>query len=82
MSLIKKQTLINACCAARILDLNVSTLRKGEAGTENLTQVRRGSGKRQRISFILEEVIQLKTEWIEAAQKPRKTALRLVGGAL
>jgi len=60
-----------------LLDLDESTLRKGKAGTESLTQVRRGNGKRQRISFILEEIILLKIEWIEAAQKPH-ARLRLV----
>ncbi len=71
MSLInrKSQTLVAPCCAAMLLDLDESTLRKGKAGTESLTQVRRGNGKRQRISFILEEIILLKIEWIEAAQK-------------
>lgn len=84
MSLInrKSNTLIAPCCAARMLDLDESTLRKGLAGTESLTQVRRGNGKRQRISFILEEIIRLKTEWIEAAQrkssKPRQSSLSLV----
>lgn len=80
MSLIKRksQTLIAPCCAGMILDLDESTVRKGQAGTENLTQVRRGNGKRQRVSFILEEVLQLKTEWIEAAQKTNGKVLRLV----
>ena len=78
MSLIKRQTLIAPCCAGTILDLDESTVRKGQAGTENLTQVRRGGGKRQRVSFILEEVLQLKAEWIEAAQKQRGKVLRLV----
>ncbi len=79
MSLIKRQrtTLIAPCCAGLLLDLDESTLRKGQAGTESLTQVRRGNGKRQRVSFILEEVLELKTEWIEAAQKPSRK-LRLV----
>ncbi len=79
MSLInrKSQTLVAPCCAAILLDLDESTLRKGKAGTESLTQVRRGNGKRQRISFILEEIILLKTEWIEAAQK-QGARLRLV----
>jgi hypothetical protein len=79
MSLInrKSQTLVAPCCAAILLDLDESTLRKGKAGTESLTQVRRGNGKRQRISFILEEIILLKIEWIEAAQKPH-ARLRLV----
>ena len=79
MSLInrKSQTLVAPCCAAMLLDLDESTLRKGKAGTESLTQVRRGNGKRQRISFILEEIILLKTEWIEAAQK-QGARLRLV----
>jgi hypothetical protein len=61
-----------------ILDLDESTLRKGQAGTESLTQVRRGHGKRQRVSFILEEVLQLKAEWIEAARKRDGKVLRLV----
>ncbi len=78
MSLINKQTLIAPCCAGILLDLDESTLRKGKAGTESLTQIRRGNGKRQRVSFILEEVLQLKSEWIEAARKSRKTVLRLV----
>jgi len=82
MSLIRKNrhTLIAPCCAARLLDLDESTLRKGLAGTENLTQVRRGSGRRQRISFILEEIIELKSEWIETAQYTRGRNLRLVSG--
>ncbi len=79
MSLIKKQTLIPPCCAGTILDLDESTVRKGQGGTENLTQVRSGHGKRQRVHFILEEVLQLKSEWIEGAQKTRKITLRLVG---
>ena len=79
MSLINKQTLIAPCCAGMLLDLDESTLRKGKAGTESLTQIRRGNGKRQRVSFILEEVLQLKSEWIEAARKSQKTVLRLVG---
>jgi len=78
MSLINKQTLIAPCCAGMILDLDESTLRKGKAGTELLTQVRRGDGKRQRVSFILEEVLQLKSEWIEAARKTNGKVLRLV----
>ena len=78
MSLIKSQTLIGACCASTLLDLSESLLLKACAGTETLTQVRRGTGKRQRISFILEEVINLKIEWIEAARKTNRNVLRLV----
>lgn len=74
----KRQTLISPCCAAVLLDLDESTLRKGQAGTESLTQVRRGNGKRQRISFILEEIIALQSEWIRAAQQPRSRVLRMV----
>jgi hypothetical protein len=79
MSLLRKksQTLIPPCCAATLLDLDESTVRKGQAGTESLTQVRRGNGKRQRISFILEEILDLKAEWIETAQK-KKQRLKLV----
>lgn len=80
MSLIrrKSQTLIGVCCASVLLDCSESALLKGIAGTESLTQVRRGTGKRQRVSFILEEVIQLKTDWIESAQKTAKKNFRLV----
>jgi len=74
----KSQTLIPPCCAATLLDLDESSLRKGCAGTEGLTQVRRGNGKRQRISFILEEILDLKTEWIEAAQTKQNRRMRLV----
>jgi len=79
MSLINKQTLIAPCCAGTLLDLDESTLRKGKAGTENLTQIRRGNGKRQRVSFILEEVLALKSEWIQSAKNRRPNVLRLVG---
>lgn len=79
MSLTRRKTLISPCCAAVLLDLDESTLRKGQAGTESLTQVRRGNGKRQRISFILEEVIALQSEWIRSAQSSNKVGLRLVG---
>ncbi len=68
----KSQTLISPCCAASILDLDESTIRKGLAGTDTLTHVRRGQGKRQRLSLILEEVIMLKSSWIEAAERPAK----------
>lgn len=78
MSLIKRQTLIAPCCAGILLDLHESTLRKGQAGTESLTQVRRGNGKRQRVSFILEEVLELRAEWIEAARRQKAKVLRLV----
>ena len=79
MSLIRRKTLISPCCASALLDLDESTLRKGQAGTESLTQVRRGNGKRQRISFVLEEVIALQSEWIRVAQGSSKPGLRLVG---
>jgi hypothetical protein len=81
MSLIRRttETLIAPCCAAALLDLDVSTLRKGLAGTETLSQVRRGYGKRQRVSFILEEVISLKSEWIAVAKRqPAASAIRKV----
>ena len=79
MSLLKRQTLIAPCCAGILLDLDESTVRKGQAGTENLTRVTRGNGKRQRVSFILEEVLLLKSEWIETAQRQKGKVLRLVG---
>ena len=79
MSLIRKsETLIGVCCASVLLDLDESTLRKGHAGTEILTQVRHGNGKRQRVHFILEEIISLKIEWIETARRTNRNVLRLV----
>jgi hypothetical protein len=73
MSLIRqKQTLIGLCCAAALLDLNESTIRQGKCGTEGLSQIRRGTGKRQRISLVLEEVIALKAEWIEEEQRKQQ----------
>ena len=78
MSLINRQTLIAPCCAGTLLDLNESTLRKGKGGTESLTRIPSGYGKRQRIHFILEEVLELKSEWIEAARKTNGKVLRLV----
>jgi hypothetical protein len=76
MSLIRRQsqTLIGLCCASVLLDLDESTIRKGLCGTAGLTQVPKG----RRISLILEEVIELKTSWIEAAQKSKNRGLRLV----
>lgn len=72
MSLIRgKQTLIGVCCAAALLDLSESAILQGLCGTEDLTQIRRGRGKRQRVSLILEEVIALKAEWIEQATAGR-----------
>jgi hypothetical protein len=76
MSLLRqKQTLISPCCAAALLDLDESTLRKGLAGTDTLTQVRRGSGRRQRISFILEEIVELKERWILSARRYKPESL-------
>ncbi|MBS1797817.1 MAG: hypothetical protein JSS81_28610 [Acidobacteria bacterium] len=72
MALIRKRTLIKLCCAAALLDLDESTIRQQKCGTENLTLIRRGSGKRQRVSAILEEVIELRSEWIEAEMKKRR----------
>jgi hypothetical protein len=51
-----KHTLINLHDAAAMLNLDESTIRKGCAGTAHLTKVRQGTGKRQRISLLLDEV--------------------------
>lgn len=69
MSLIRNKQFIPLCCAATILDLDESTIRLKKCGTENLTHIRRGKGKRQRISLIHEEVVALRTRWIEDALK-------------
>jgi hypothetical protein len=67
------ESLISATEAAKILDLNERTVRGGMADTHTLTQVRRGHGERQRVSFVLEEVIALKDRWIfEARQQQKK----------
>lgn len=81
MSLIKRQTLIGLCCAARLLDLDESTIRQKKCGTEDLTHIRRGSGKRQRISLILEEVIALKAEWINEELEKKYPASNNRSGA-
>ena len=95
MSLIRKKTtenktLINLCCAARLLNLDESTVRKGLCGTDVLTQidVSKPFAKKRRISLILEEVIELKTKWIESSRaevrkesrsfEPERNKLRLV----
>ena len=52
----EKITLIPLQRAADMLNLNESTVRQRKAGTESLTHVRQGHGKKQRISVILEEV--------------------------
>lgn len=66
------KTLIGLCCAATLLDLDQSTIRKGLCGTDVLSQVRRGNGSRQRVSLILEEVVALKAEWIEIEERKRR----------
>jgi hypothetical protein len=79
MSLIRRQTLIGLCCAAVLLDLDESTIRQGKCGTEGLTLVRRGKGRRQRVSLILEEVVALKAEWIEQARRANQGANKRTG---
>ena len=78
MSLINTKTLIGVCCASTLLDLDQSTLLKGFAGTQDLTQIRHGNGKRQRVHFLLEEIVLLKIEWIETSVKQQRKTLRLV----
>lgn len=75
MGLASKQTLIGVCCAAVLLDVSESTIRRRLCGTENLTHVPKGNSSR--ISLILEEVIALKAEWIEAAQRKQSAGKRL-----
>ena len=80
MSLLKKQTLIGVCCAATLLDVSESAIRKRLCGTEGLTHVPKGNSAR--FSLILEEVIQLKSDWINAVALKKQypgTRLKLVG---
>jgi hypothetical protein len=79
MSLICKQTLIGLCCASTLLELDESTIRKGGCGTEGLTLIRRGTGKRQRVSLILEEVIELRASWIEAERNKHRVVNKRTG---
>lgn len=82
MSLIRRNNrLINLCCAAEKLDLDESTIRAGGCGTDGLTLIRRGKGKRQRISLIREEVDALVDKLIEDAKKNKsKPANKKTGG--
>lgn len=77
MGMTNKKTLIPFCCAATLLDLSESTVRKRLCGTENLTHVQKGNSKR--FSLILEEVILLKSEWIESSLAKTKKRLTLKG---
>ncbi len=75
MSLIKSKTLIAPVRARTPLDSDASTRRKGNAGTKNLTQVRRGGGKRQAVDFICEQVLPPKAEQ-NAAAPPQNAKIR------
>lgn len=88
MSLIRRKqqgaaedvTLITLREAAEKLRLDESTIRKGRAGTQGLTLVRQGTGKRQRVFLILEEVEAHKASLVEHARSQKRRPFELVYG--
>ncbi|HEX8773739.1 MAG TPA: hypothetical protein VF735_09010 [Pyrinomonadaceae bacterium] len=66
--------------AAEMLCLDESTIRKGRAGTANLTRVRQGAGKRRRV-FLLRSELELHIRLlITDAKEQQGRPLELVYG--
>jgi hypothetical protein len=86
MSLIRRKqpeqavTLITLREAAEMLRLDESTIRKGRAGTDVLTLVRQGRGKRQPIFLVREEVEAHIKSLVEHARRQKERPLELVYG--
>lgn len=87
MSLIRRNppekeqvTLITLREAAELLRLDESTIRKGRAGTDVLTLVRQGRGKRQPIFLIREEVEAHIASMVEHARRLKERPKELVFG--
>ena len=74
----KPEELLTLAEASAILKLNESTIRKREAGTENLTHVRQGHGKRQRVYLIRSEVEQHLQDLIDYARRQQRRSFDLV----
>ena len=66
--------------ASAILRLDHTTIRKRLAGTERLTHVRQGHGKRQRVCLIRSEVEQHLRDLIEHARAQQRHSYDLVWG--
>jgi hypothetical protein len=73
-------TLITLREAAEMLRLDESTIRKGRAGTDVLTLVRQGRGKRQPIFLIREEVEGHIASMVEHARSQKRRIKELVFG--
>ena len=88
MSLIRRKqqspaqpvTFVKLKDAAEMLQLDESTIRKGRAGTDVLTLVRQGTGKRQRVFLVLEEIEAYKASLVEHALAQKAHPLKLVYG--
>ncbi|MFL6285725.1 MAG: hypothetical protein ACJ74Q_21515 [Pyrinomonadaceae bacterium] len=76
----EKVTLITLREAAEMLRLDESTIRKRRAGTDSLTLVRQGTGKRQPIFLIREEVEAHIQSLVEHARAQKERPLKLVYG--
>jgi hypothetical protein len=66
--------------AAEMLRLDESTIRQRKAGTDTLTLVRQGSGKRQPIFLVREEVEAHIASMVERARACNVLPLKLVYG--
>jgi hypothetical protein len=85
MSLVRRSqeqstTLITLKEAAEMLRLDESTIRKGRAGTDALTLVRQGTGLRQPIFLVREEVEAHISSLVEHAREQKERPLKLVYG--
>jgi hypothetical protein len=74
----EKVTLIPLREAAEMLRLDESTIRQCKAGTDTLTLVRQGSGKRQPIFLIREEVEAHIEGLVEYARSQKVRHVKLV----
>ncbi len=73
MTLIKKKTRIDAKRVAEIIGCSPKTVRKGGAGTGELTRIRNGP---RQIRFILEEVLAFAQRQEEEASRHSKRRVR------
>jgi hypothetical protein len=73
-------TLITLKEAAEMLRLDESTIRKHRAGTDSLTLVRQGTGKRQPIFLIREEVEAHIQSLVDRARAQKERFPKLVYG--
>lgn len=73
--------LIDCVEAGKILSVAADSVRKGDAGTAQLTRIRIGCGRRQMVRLLKAEVLALRSTWIARAKaraNPQERALRLM----